>query len=129
MGDLGWDRASLFIANAVKHFKYEPRGKRRMHKTPSQLEVAACLNWLESEIDLVKPEAVIVLGATAASSLLGRRVAVMSERGQWFSRADGLRMLVTLHPAALLRMPPEQHAAAYTAWLDDLALASRFANA
>ena len=124
LADLGWDRASLFITNAVKHFKYEPRGKRRMHKTPSQLEAAACLHWLESEIDLVQPQAVIALGATAASSLLGRPVAVMSERGQWFARADGLRVLVTLHPAALLRMPQEQQAGAYAAWLKDLALAS-----
>ena len=123
LADLGWDRASLFITNAVKHFKYEPRGKRRMHKTPSQLEAAACLHWLEHEIELVKPEAVIALGATAASSLLGRKVAVMSERGQWFTRADGLRVLVTLHPAALLRMPQEHQATAYAAWLDDLAQA------
>ncbi len=120
LGELGWTRANLFITNAVKHFKYEPRGKRRMHKTPSQQEAAACAHWLESEIDLVRPEAVIALGATAASSLLGRRVAVMSERGQWFARPDGLRVLVTLHPAALLRTPPEHQAAAYEAWLKDL---------
>ena len=124
LADLGWNRADLFLTNAVKHFKYEPRGKRRMHKTPSQLEAAACLHWLESEIDLVKPEAVIALGATAASSLIGRKVAVMSERGQWFSRADGLRVLVTLHPAALLRAPQNQQAKAYIAWLQDLAQAS-----
>ncbi len=127
LNDLGWDRASLFITNAVKHFKYEPRGKRRMHKTPSQLEAAACLHWLESEIDLVKPEAVIALGSTAARSLLGRKVSVMSERGQWFNRADGLHVLVTLHPAALLRLSPNQHAAAYSAWLNDLAHASKWA--
>ena len=120
LAGLGWQRSSLFITNAVKHFKYEPRGKRRMHKTPSQMEAAACAHWLESEIDLVKPEAVIALGATAAASLLGRHVAVMSERGQWFTRADGLRVLVTLHPAALLRTPPEFQAQAYSAWLDDL---------
>ena len=124
LADLGWDRAGLFITNAVKHFKYEPRGKRRMHKTPSQQEAAACLHWLDSEIDLVRPEAVIALGATAATSLLGRKVAVMSERGQWFTRPDGLRVLVTLHPAALLRTPPEHQAAAYTAWLEDLTQAS-----
>ena len=128
LAGLGWDRASLFITNAVKHFKYEPRGKRRMHKTPSQLEAAACLHWLESEIDLVKPEAVIALGATAATSLLGRPVAVMSERGQWFARGDGLRVLVTLHPAALLRLPQEQQAAAYAAWLKDLARFSSLSN-
>ena len=120
LAELGWQRSSLFITNAVKHFKYEPRGKRRMHKTPSQMEAAACAHWLESEIDLVKPEAVIALGATAAASLLGRHVAVMSERGQWFTRADGLRVLVTLHPAALLRTPPEFQAQAYSAWLTDL---------
>ena len=129
LADLGWNRAGLFITNAVKHFKYEPRGKRRLHKTPSQHEAAACLHWLEGEIELVKPEAAIALGATAAASLLGRKVAVMSERGQWFSRADGLRVLVTLHPAALLRMPPDQQDAAYGAWRDDLALAGRFATA
>lgn len=120
LAELGWQRSSLFITNAVKHFKYEPRGKRRMHKTPSQMEAAACAHWLESEIDLVKPESVIALGATAAASLLGRHVAVMSERGQWFTRADGLRVLVTLHPAALLRTPPEFQAQAYADWLDDL---------
>ena len=120
IAELGWQRNRLFITNAVKHFKYEPRGKRRMHKTPSQMEAAACAHWLESEIDLVKPEAVIALGATAAASLLGRHVAVMSERGQWFTRADGLRVLVTLHPAALLRTPPEFQAQAYSAWLADL---------
>ena len=120
LAELGWQRSSLFITNAVKHFKYEPRGKRRMHKTPSQQEAAACAHWLESEIDLVKPEAVIALGATAAASLLGRHVAVMSERGQWCTRADGLRVLVTLHPAALLRTPPEFQAQAYADWLDDL---------
>jgi uracil-DNA glycosylase len=120
LAELNWPRADLFITNAVKHFKYEPRGKRRMHKTPSQQEAAACAHWLEGEITLVQPEVVIALGATAAASLLGRHVAVMSERGQWFTRADGLRVLVTLHPAALLRTPPEFQAAAYTAWLKDL---------
>jgi uracil-DNA glycosylase len=72
----------------------------------------------------VKPEAVIALGGTSASSLLGRSVAVMSERGQWTKRADGLNVLVTLHPAALLRTAPEQQATAYSAWLADLALAA-----
>ena len=129
LAELGWTRANLFITNAVKHFKYEPRGKRRMHKTPSQMEAAACAHWLESEIDLVKPEAVIALGATAAASLLGRHVAVMSERGQWLTRADGLRVLVTLHPAALLRTPPEFQAQAYSAWLDDLRQADSLVQA
>jgi uracil-DNA glycosylase len=129
LAELGWARGDLFITNAVKHFKYEPRGKRRLHKTPSHQEAAACAHWLESEIGLVRPEAVIALGATAASSLLGRRVAVMSERGQWLTRADGLRVLVTLHPAALLRTPPGHQAAAYEAWLTDLRAAHDLATA
>ena len=118
--DLKQPRGELFITNAVKHFKYEPRGKQRIHKTPAQSEAAACRPWLESELALVKPHAVLALGATAAASLLGRHVAVMSERGQWFVRPDGLRVLVTLHPSALLRMPPNLQASAYAAWLQDL---------
>ena len=120
---LGRSRSDLYITNAVKHFKFEPRGRRRMHKTPSQHEAAACLQWLDHEIAMVKPGALLALGATAAASLLGRRVAVMSERGQWFTRLDGLRVLVTLHPAALLRMPAHEYATAHARWLQDLRLA------
>ena len=125
---LGWDRTSLFITNAVKHFKYEPRGKRRMHKTPSQQEAAACMHWLEHEIDIVKPEAVIAWGGTAATALMGRKVAVMSERGQWLTRADGVRVLVALHPAALLRAGPLDQTT-YGAWLEDLKQAAQYAAA
>ena len=120
LADLKWPRDTLFITNAVKHFKYAPRGRQRIHKTPSQQEAAACAPWLESEIALVQPAVVIALGGTAASSLLGRPVAVMSARGQWFTRPDGVRVLVTLHPAALLRAEPHRQAEAYTAWLADL---------
>ena len=120
LADLNWPREELFITNAVKHFKYEPRGRKRIHKTPSQREAAACAPWLEGEIALVRPAVAIALGGTAASSLLGRHVAVMSERGQWFTRPDGLRVLVTLHPAALLRAPPDAQQDAYAAWLCDL---------
>ncbi|MES2993621.1 MAG: UdgX family uracil-DNA binding protein [Pseudomonadota bacterium] len=117
---LGWPRDALYLTNAVRHFKYELRGQRRIHKTPAQQEVAACLHWLESEIGLVAPQAIVALGATAARALLGRPVAVMKERGQWFARGDGLRVLVTLHPSALLRMPPEERSAAFERWLEDL---------
>ena len=95
---LGWARDRLYVTNAVKHFKFELRGKRRIHKTPAQQEVAACLHWLEDEIALVRPAAALALGATAARALLGRPVAVMKERGQWVTRDDGLRVLVTQHP-------------------------------
>jgi DNA polymerase len=99
----GIAREEAYLTNAVRHFKYEPRGKRRIHKTPSQAEAAACSQWLEHEIRLVRPRAIVALGATAARSLLGRPVAVMSERGQWHERPDGLPVFVTVHPSSILR--------------------------
>ncbi len=124
LAQLGWPRETIYLTNAVRHFKFELRGKRRIHKTPAQHEAAACLHWLESEIALVQPGAAIALGGTAARALLGRSVAVMSERGQWFTRADGLRVLVTLHPSALLRMDAGERDAAFVRWLADLRQAS-----
>lgn len=123
LADLGLPRSAFFVTNAVKHFKFTPDGRHRMHKTPSPHEAAVCAPWLETEISIVKPGALLALGATAASTLLRRQVAVMSERGQWFTRPDGLRVLVTLHPAALLRTAPAARDAAYAAWLQDLRLA------
>jgi len=124
IAELGWPRDRLYVTNAVKHFKFELRGKRRIHLTPTQREAAACLHWLESEIEQVQPHALIALGATAARALLGRPVAVMSERGRWYEDSRGCKVLVTLHPSALLRGDPAEHARAYQAWLADLALAS-----
>ena len=124
LAQLGLPRQALYLTNAVKHFKFEPRGKRRIHKTAAQQESAACLDWLEHEIALVRPGAAVALGSTAARALLGRPVAVASERGQWLPRADGLRVLVTLHPAALLRMDSCDFDAAFAAWLDDLRMAA-----
>jgi DNA polymerase len=118
--ELGIPRREVYITNAVKHFKFELRGKRRIHKTPAQQEAAACLHWLESEIGLVDPAALVALGATAARQLMGTTVSVLRERGRWLVRSDGRRVLITLHPSALLRMDPEDKAAAYSAWLADL---------
>ena len=123
LADLSIDRSQLFVTNAVKHFKYEPRGKRRIHKTPSQREASICAQWLEREIALVKPRVALALGATAAFALMGRRISVTAERGQWLTRPDGLRVVVTLHPAALLRMEPVLRDEAYAAWLKDLRIA------
>jgi DNA polymerase len=125
MDELGWPRDALYVTNAVKHFKFEMRGKRRMHKTPAQREAAACLHWLESEIEHVKPDALVALGATAARQLMARAVPVLANRGQWLVRSDGLRVLITLHPSALLRMTGEDRDAAYAEWLADLRNASR----
>ncbi|MDM0078063.1 UdgX family uracil-DNA binding protein [Variovorax sp. J2P1-59] len=124
IAELGWRRERLYITNAVKHFKFELRGKRRMHKTPAQREIEACRHWLEEEIARVKPKAFLALGATAARTLLQRPVAVMRERGKWQEDAAGRRVLVTLHPSALLRGDPAQREAAWTAWLEDLSVAS-----
>jgi DNA polymerase len=126
LAQLGWPREAVYVTNAVKHFKFELRGKRRIHKTPAQQEAAACLHWLESEIGWVEPEALVALGATAARSLLGRAVPVMKERGQWLEREDGRRVLITLHPSALLRLQGPEREAAYALWLEDLRHAAQF---
>ena len=126
VADLGWTRDAIYVTNAVKHFKFELRGKRRIHKTPSQQEAATCLHWLESEMRQVRPQALVALGATAARALLRRPVAVMKERGQWHTGPHGEQVLVTLHPSALLRGDPAQHEEAYARWLEDLSLASAF---
>jgi probable DNA metabolism protein len=120
LAELGIGRSAIFVTNAVKHFKFELRGKRRIHKTPSQREAAACAHWLESEIALIKPRALVALGATAARSLMGYAVAVTAERGKWLTRPDGLRVLITLHPAALLRMEPQDKAQGLREFIADL---------
>ncbi|CAN5336774.1 UdgX family uracil-DNA binding protein [soil metagenome] len=127
VAELGWSRKTVYVTNAVKHFKFEVRGRRRIHKTPSQREAAACLHWLESEIEAVQPEALIALGGTAARSLMGRAVGVMSERGHWLTREDGRKVLITLHPSALLRLQDSEREAAYEQWLDDLRKAASIA--
>jgi DNA polymerase len=129
LAQLDLPRDQCFVSNAVKHFKFELRGKRRIHKTPTQREAAACLHWLEDEIALVKPKALVALGSTAARSLLGHAVPVMSERGKWLQRADGLQVLVTLHPSALLRVPSEDRDEAFKAFLKDLAHAKKLFEA
>jgi DNA polymerase len=117
---LGWPRNKLYLTNAVKHFKYELRGKRRMHKSPAQREVQACAPWLEQEIAAVDPKAIVALGATAARAVLGHAVPVLANRGQWLAREDGRRVLITLHPSALLRDRGPDRDAAIAAWIEDL---------
>jgi DNA polymerase len=121
----GLQRSEVFVTNAVRHFKFELRGRRRIHKTPAQREAQACQHWLDEEILLVQPRALVALGATAARALLGRGVAVLSERGQWFARGDGRPVFVTLHPSALLRMPPGGQAQAFEDFVRDLGLAAQ----
>src|SRR5690606_5615648 len=102
--EAGLDRGDLCLTNAVKHFKHEPRGKRRLHKTPNAGEVTACRWWLDAERRLVKPKAIVMMGATAALGVLNRKVAVTQARGKVLTLPDA-KALVTVHPAYLLRLP------------------------
>ncbi len=113
---LGWPMTSLYLTNAVKHFRFEPRGKRRIHKTPGQLEMMACAQWLEAEITQVRPHTILALGSTAATSLMGRRVRVGDSAGLWLYRDDGLPVWVVHHPAAVLRRA-ESGAPSFDAWV------------
>jgi len=121
----GIDRSSVFLTNAVKHFKHEPRGKRRLHKTPNAGEVTACRWWLDHERRLVRPRVVLALGATAGFAVLGRKVAVTTERGRPIPLADGSIAVVTIHPAYLLRLPDEAARIAEQArFIEDLRVAA-----
>src|SRR5580692_11508562 len=101
----GIERQKAFVTNAVKHFKFEPRGKRRLHKRPNAYEIERCRWWLENELRFVKPKLVVALGATAALSVFGKPMPVGKSRGKILELADGLHGLVTVHPSALLRIP------------------------
>jgi DNA polymerase len=103
----GLDRGSLYVTNAVKHFKWKSQGegKRRIHDKPRQSEIDACKPWFQQEIELIRPSLVVCLGATAAASLLGRGVTIKASRGRALTTPDGVRALVTVHPSAILRMP------------------------
>ena len=102
----------VYVTNAVKHFKFEPRGKRRIHKTPNNAEIEHCRWWLERELDLIKPKLVVAMGATAARSLTGRTVTITHERGQLTPVGAGYRGLITVHPSYILRLQGEAAKAA-----------------
>ncbi len=123
----GVDRKTLYVTNAVKHFKFVVRGKRRMHQSPKVTEIRACHPWLEAEIERLVPELVIAMGASAAQSVFGRATPVAKSRRRFFTHAVGrhrARVMVTVHPSYLLRLPDEAaKAAAYAAFVDDLRLA------
>jgi DNA polymerase len=103
--EAGIDRTNVYVTNAVKHFKWEARGKRRLHKRPDAGEVAACRPWLDKEIELVKPRVVVCLGATAAQALLGRAFRVTKQRGEMFPQDAGHVVTATVHPSSILRAP------------------------
>src|SRR5687768_2107785 len=119
-------REEVYVTNAVKHFKFEIRGKRRMHKKPVDSEITACYDWLKREIELVTPRLVIALGATAARSLLGRATPITINRGKLREYASGISLLITIHPSFLLRMPERDKDDEYDRFVDDLRLAKPF---
>src|SRR6476659_7858430 len=104
LADAGIPRTEVFVTNAVKHFKHEMRGKRRLHKRPNAYEIDSCKWWLDRERAIVRPEAIVALGATAARSLFGRVITITKVRGQALVLADGTHAFVTIHPSALLRI-------------------------
>jgi DNA polymerase len=103
----GIDRRRVYVTNVVKHFKWEPRGKRRIHARPSAGEIAACRPWLDAELELIKPEVLVCLGATAAQALLGRHFRVSKERGRFVPSPLAPHTLATVHPSAILRAPDD----------------------
>jgi uracil-DNA glycosylase len=104
----GIDRRRAYVTNVVKHFKWVPRGKRRIHSKPSSMEIRACLPWLEEEVALVKPEVLVCLGATAAQALLGRNFRVTQERGHFVRSPLAPHVMATVHPSSLLRIEDDK---------------------
>lgn len=104
----GIDRKDVYVTNIVKHFKWEPRGKRRLHKKPNALEISACRPWLEAEINAIKPQVVVLLGATAAQGVLGRNFRVTQHRGEWLLSKIAPNVMATVHPSSILRAPDDE---------------------
>jgi len=104
----GIDRKQTYVTNVVKHFKWEPRGKRRIHKKPNSQEIAACRPWLEAEIAVVKPDVIVALGATAAQSLLGPQFRVTKQRGEFIPSTLAPYIMATVHPSSILRAPDDE---------------------
>jgi uracil-DNA glycosylase len=129
----GVDRKETYVTNAVKHFKWEPRGKRRIHKKPNELEISACHQWLERELETIEPKLIVALGATAARAVFGRATAIEKNRGRIIPAAQAKTgydadVLVTVHPSFLLRVPDEDRAEAFQRFVADLKLAKPYAS-
>lgn len=119
MQETGLDREKIYVTNAVKHFKFVERGKRRIHAKPSGIEISACRPWLEAELNTIEPELVVCLGATAAQSLIGRDFRITADRGKFFPHKWAKEIVATVHPSAVLRMP-ERFEEEYGLFVQDL---------
>ncbi len=121
--EAGIDRERVYVTNAVKHFKFEPRGKRRLYKRPNASEIKICRRWLAGEIEAIHPRLIVALGATAAQGLAQRAIPVQSNRGKVLDVANGLRLFITIHPSALLRLQDEEERrSGYASFVNDLRL-------
>jgi uracil-DNA glycosylase len=116
----GIDRTDVYVTNAVKHFKWQARGKRRIHQKPNRAETAACRPWLEAELAVVKPRVLVLLGATAAQSLLGAQFRVTQHRGELLDSELAEAVTATVHPSSILRGEPSEREANFAAFVDDL---------
>ncbi len=131
----GVDRAATYVTNAVKHFKFEPRGKRRIHKKPNEQEISVCTEqWLDQELHAIEPDLIVALGATAARAVFGKATAIGKNRGHIIADAPlatniEADVIVTVHPSYLLRVPDEDRDAAFAQFVDDLKLAKKYAPA
>lgn len=124
--EAGIDREQTYVTNVVKHFKWTPRGKRRIHEKPNAAEIRACEPWLAAEIKVVKPRILVCLGATAARTLLGKDFRVTKMRGQWVPSDHAERVIATIHPSAILRAPdPEIRETQYREFVSDLLIIAR----
>ncbi len=127
--EAGIDRLQTYVTNVVKHFKWEPRGKRRIHKKPNAVEIAACRPWLEAEIAAVKPKVIVALGATAAQALLGPQFRVTKQRGEFIESTLAPYVMATVHPSSILRAPDDEtRRLEYRRFVDDLKKLARVIN-
>ena len=127
LGDAGIDRSEVYVTNAVKHFRFKPMGKRRIHQTPEARHITACRPWLDAEVADVRPQLIVVLGATAGKALLGSSFRVTQDRGAVIERETAVgsqRYLATIHPSAILRMDTAERDAGYDGLVADLRLAA-----
>jgi uracil-DNA glycosylase family protein len=124
--EVGIDRKLAYVTNVVKHFKWTPRGKRRIHAKPNWSEIAACRPWLDAEIEVVEPRVIVCLGATAAQALLGREFRVTRQRGEVVDSGYGIPAIATVHPSSILRAEDEDREREFAAFVDDLAAIKRF---
>jgi DNA polymerase len=127
--EAGIDRRTVYVTNAVKHFKFLPRGKFRLHQKPATPEIKTCRQWYERELAVIKPQLVVAMGATAAQCVFGKITPINKNRGRLIELDEGLEALVTVHPSYLLRLPDEEaRAQEYRRFVDDLKIVTEYSR-